>query len=296
MNKLLMLRSIPAAGKTTFAKQLVARGGWIRVNNDDLRESLHNGKWSKHNERLIDSTREFIIKEALLAGDNVVVDNLNLHPKHRQRLQDLAAKYGAQFEEKFFDVTLEVAIERDLKRPNSVGHRVIEKWHRDYIAESTEIITYTPPKDKPEAYLFDIDGTLAHGIGITRKPYEWHKVGTDTVDEGLRHILMSIKGYDVMADPEYPVEIILMSGRDSVCRAETEEWLKVNGIPYGHLYMRPEGDKRKDYEVKKELFEQHIRNEYNVQGVFDDRWGVCRLWLSMGLKVYNVSGLDRGDF
>src|ERR1039458_315496 len=92
MRKLLLLVGLPASGKTTFARKLVAGDikpmgrSWVRVNNDDFRESLHSGRWSKHNEPLITEIRNFIIEQALTRGDNVVVDNLNLHHKHKQRL------------------------------------------------------------------------------------------------------------------------------------------------------------------------------------------------------------------
>ena len=35
--KLLLLKGLPASGKTTFAKELVRKdGNWVRVNKDDL--------------------------------------------------------------------------------------------------------------------------------------------------------------------------------------------------------------------------------------------------------------------
>ena len=50
--KLLLLKGLPASGKTTFAKELVrSDGNWIRVNKDDLRNMLHGGKWQSSRER-----------------------------------------------------------------------------------------------------------------------------------------------------------------------------------------------------------------------------------------------------
>ncbi len=284
--KLLALQGLPASGKTTEARKLVD-SGWIRVNKDDLRSMLHNSKWSSKNEAQVISIRDAIIIDSLKRNKNVVVDDTNFNKVHIESFKQLAMEYDATFEKKFIDTPIEECIARDLARPNSVGEKVIRKMYSDYLAPQPTV--YIPPEGKPDAYIFDIDGTLAHGIGITRKPYEWHKVGTDTLDQELRHILMSLRGYDVMDDPEETVKIILMSGRDSVCRPETEQWLKDNNIPYDHLYMRSEGDKRKDFEVKEELFNQHIRDNYRVRVIFDDRSQVVELWRSLGLICYQVA-------
>ena len=49
--KLIMTKGLPASGKSTWAKQyLDDNPGTKRVNKDDLRAMLDNGKWSKRNE------------------------------------------------------------------------------------------------------------------------------------------------------------------------------------------------------------------------------------------------------
>ena len=51
MSKLLILKGLPASGKSTYAKELVSKG-WKRVNKDDLRSMIDGGKWSKKNEEM----------------------------------------------------------------------------------------------------------------------------------------------------------------------------------------------------------------------------------------------------
>ena len=58
--------------------------------------------------------------------------------------------------------------------------------------------------------------------------------------------------------------MILVSGRDEVCRSETEAWLEKHDIEYKALFMRPAGDKRKDTIVKREIFDREIRDKYAV--------------------------------
>lgn len=57
--------------------------------------------------------------------------------------------------------------------------------------------------------------------------------------------------------------------------------------------MRPEGDIRKDSIVKREIFENYIRDYYNIQFVLDDRNQVVEMWRSLGLKCLQV---QEGDF
>jgi len=88
--------------------------------------------------------------------------------------------------------------------------------------------------------------------------------------------------------------IIFCSGRDAVCRPETEAWLDLFvGVPYEALFMRPEGDGRKDAVVKREIFDQDIRDSWRIVGVFDDRQQVVRMWRALGLTVFQVA---EGDF
>lgn len=290
--KLLMLRGLPASGKSTYAKSLIEKGGWVRVNNDDLRDTMHGGKWTKHNESLITQVREAMIRHALVNGDNVVIDNLNLHPKHKRLYKELAIKYGATFETKDFNTPVQECISRDLLREKGVGRKVIMDWYNQYLRQPAE--TYVPPAGKPKAIICDIDGTLAHrqeGEGA-RSFYDWKRVGEDTVDEIVADIIRHYYSRDVNDDDPEP-KIILMSGRDAICRPETEEWLKKHDIPYDLLYMRNVDDNRKDSIVKRELFDAYIRENYQAIFILDDRNQVVEMWREMGLKVLQVA---EGDF
>jgi len=80
--KLLMLKGLPGSGKSTYAKTLLEKGGWVRVNKDDLRAMMHNSKHSSKKEVMILRVRDLIVKEALERNLNVVVDDTNFHPKH----------------------------------------------------------------------------------------------------------------------------------------------------------------------------------------------------------------------
>lgn len=53
--------------------------------------------------------------------------------------------------------------------------------------------------------------------------------------------------------------------------------------------MRKEKDYRDDTTIKKELFEEYIKNKYQPMFVIDDRPSVVQMWVDLGLFVFNVN-------
>ncbi len=132
--------------------------------------------------------------------------------------------------------------------------------------------------------LVDIDGTVALMAG--RSPYDWSRVGSDAPNQP---VIAAVRAMHAAGH-----EIVFCSGRDEVCRAETEAWLELYvGVPYAGLFMRPAHDSRKDSVVKREIFESEIRDRWRIVGVFDDRQQVVRMWRAIGLTVFQVA---EGDF
>lgn len=138
--------------------------------------------------------------------------------------------------------------------------------------------------DLPDCYIFDIDGTLA--IMGDRGPYEWTRVEVDTPNLPVCMLWEPLR--------KSSDRIFIFSGRDSICRDQTERWLRLNNITYyDGLFMRPESDQRKDSIIKQELYEANIKDKYNVLGIFDDRNQVVDMWRSLGLPCFQVA---YGDF
>lgn len=284
--KLRVLVGLPASGKSTYAKTLVEEG-WTRTNKDTIREELFPDYKRKDEKRVVKERNRQII-EALEQRKNVVVDDTNLNPVHVRDLANLAKEYDAEFEvdRSFLEVPLHVCIDRDREREKSVGAGVIRGMFHQYIKRSPTALSYDP--SLPMAIICDIDGTLAH-MDDKRKPYEWHKVGTDSIDPGVAHLIDAVNcvGY---------AKVFLFSGRNEVCRPETEEWLERNDIEYEALYMRPRYNpgttKESDIDdriIKKDMLMEHIVGKYNVLFVVDDRPKVCRMWRDeFGLRTLNV--------
>ena len=66
-----------------------------------------------------------------------------------------------------------------------------------------------------------------------------------------------------------------------------------HGVTYEQLHMRKKGDMRKDAVIKKEMFEKHVKNNFNVCFIFDDRQLVVEMWREMGITCLQVAP---GDF
>ncbi len=290
MQTVLILKGLPASGKSTYAKELVDKykgANWKRINKDDLRAMLDNSNWSKYNEKFILKVRDHLIEQALLSGYNIVVDDTNLSPKHYKTIKDIVLKLNTyhstdiEIDTKLFDTPVEECIQRDLKRPVSVGEKVIRDMYNKYLRPDPEEIKYL--SSLPDAIICDIDGTLA--IMKNRGPFDWDKVDQDDYKVSVRNILLSIQDSH---------KIIIFSGRDSICYEKTEDWLMCTGIPFDKLYMRPKGDMRKDSIVKKEMFDLYVRGKYNIDFVLDDRNQVVDMWRNeLGLTCLQVA---EGDF
>jgi predicted kinase len=188
MPKIIILKGLPASSKSTWSKEQVAKDpNTKRVSKDDLRLMLDNSRHSKANEKFVLKVRDFTIMEAINDGHNIIVDDTNLHPKHEERIRELAKtaklKTTVEINDSFLEVPLEECIKRDLKRPNSVGEKVIRDMHKQAFPDLYKELCCPIVQDKnlPKACIFDIDGSLSK-MG-DRSPYDWKKVGIDTLNE-----------------------------------------------------------------------------------------------------------------
>lgn len=280
--RVVICKGLPASGKSTWARELVrtSDGAWKRVNKDDLRAMLDDGRFSRENEELVLRTRDALILAALDAGKNVVVDDTNLAPEHEARVRELA-KGRAEVEVRTFEVTVDEAIWRDQRRSKPVGERVIRQMHNQFLGEPG---AYHPRAHLPPAVICDLDGTLAHLNG--RDPYNATTCGRDALNPPVGEL---VKLYAESAR----AAIILVSGREARFRPQTERWLSKHGIAWKELHMRSTGDNRKDAIVKREIFDREIRDRYRILFVLDDRNQVVEMWRELGLTCLQVAP---GDF
>ena len=284
--KLIMCIGLPGSGKSTWANAQDA----VVVNKDKIRIELNatGWQWSPENEKDVIKVRDERIVEALNSKKyniTVISDDTNFGRKHKVRLEQLARENGATFEIKSFtDVPLDVCIERDAQRVGQarVGEAVIKSMAEKFLKVPTvvEIKPYIPNADLMDAILCDLDGTLSLLNG--RSPYDASTCEKDKVNHEIKTILEVF--YRFMQ-----WQIIYLSGREDKYRSQTERFLQHHHCPPGPLHMRASGDFRKDYIVKSELFDAHIRDKYRVRFALDDRNQVVEMWRKMGLTCLQVA-------
>jgi len=132
---LVILKGLPASGKSTLARELVAEG-YKRVNKDELRLMMDNGKFNGKNEKLIEDTCLFIIRTSLEAGFDVVSDNTNLVPSWIDDQYRVAESVGADVKIVIIKTPLSECLRRDKEREESkrVGAFVILNMFNKYFA------------------------------------------------------------------------------------------------------------------------------------------------------------------
>lgn len=269
---------ISASGKTYWASQQNAvdiNRDWIRFNVIAPGSDWGTYKFNKAKENEVTKIQEQLVMDAHGKGQDVIISDTNINPNTRNKWITLLTELGYEVDVKEFPITLEQAYKRDSLRANGVGQNVIYSQYQKWL-EYKGRKTYTPDHSLDKAVIFDIDGTLAQMNG--RNPFDWGKVGTD---DPRMFIVEMVRFYKHLK-----YDIIIVSGRDGVCKDLTEEWLGRHMVPFDKFFIRPEGDTRKDTVVKEEIFWNDIAEHYNVVGVVDDRPSVVRMWHE--LKIPNV--------
>lgn len=286
---------LPASGKSTWAKEQVVNGEGkiIRINMDDIRAMLAL-PYSTKNENLAQKLQVEMLVAAVKAGKDVILDNTHITdtmPKAYKKALDGSVQFEVA---DFTDVPLDICLERDSLREKSVGTKVIKSMHQK-LKSGKFVLTaewmndvkisplYVPKPNSAAAVVFDIDGTLAKHVA--RSPYDYSRVITDEV---FTHVLRVLYMHWNKGD-----KILIVSGREDSCREDTEKWFRMNNIPFDKLWMRKTGDTRDDREVKQEIFDTHIRDDYRVWGWYDDRNRVVNRMRAIGLNVFQVAP---GDF
>lgn len=312
--EMLVLVGLPASGKSTYAKEFCnLHKNYIRLNRDDIREMFGvANSFSKENENLVVESQLSLIEKAYKKGFSVVLDNTNFNPDVFKKIDVLNLKYDVNVEFKYFDVSLEECIKRNSERerpvPKDVIYNMFLKWVKgktpqqiiDKVKSKTSAMMekfepyyydnfnntniFTIRDTLKDAIIVDIDGTIA--FANNRNIYDYSKVH---LDDPNVEVLDIIKSYVDKND----LNVIIVSGRKSDSAKQTKQWLNQHFPRYDYLYMRNEKDNRCDSVIKEEIYDNYIKDKFNVLAVFDDRNRVVDMWRKNGLKVLQVA---EGDF
>lgn len=287
-----------ASGKTTFAEQMLASAdnNNVRVSRDEYRYMWKNaGLVSNKIELLINKRIHEDVSYFLSSGFNVIYDATNLRKSY---LQEIVEKYNtlANIEFVLFDVDLDTCIERDSKRKRSVGADVIKgqfkrfeelKKNFDFSALPKKRKKYRRPLSSINTkycICVDMDGTLAD-LG-PRDPYETNGVINDQINLPVKMTVEALVNY------HGNLQLFIVSGREEKTRKQTEDWLKQHKIKYNKVFLRKNGDFRRDSVIKNEIYDE-ITKEYQPLVILDDRAAVVDALRERGFTVFQV---NEGNF
>ena len=315
-----ILRGFAGSGKSTAGNQ-------IKNDNDNTIIVSADDYWMVDGKYVFDASRLALahaqcfqrFSDAVANGQNVIVDNTNLNYKDITKYIDYLLKnnnlnqytYSVELVQVQFN-SIEKAIELRSNREDgkNIPENRMRQMHKkfkedirghlltDYkgkiglgeldMLENT--LPWTEPVEGlPEAIICDLDGTLAifeytNGLKI-RSPYAAELSESDFI---CRPVAMALSGFFHAG-----IEVIFVSGRADNHRAPTEAFLErvseLYGFAYEHLLMRKAGDSRSDVIVKKEIYDEFIKDQYNIVAVFDDRRQVVDFWRSEGLYVFDCN-------
>jgi predicted kinase len=295
--KLIVKRGLPGSGKSTSAREMVSKdGNTARINFDDLRAMLFNGKWSRQREKAVNTLCGLMIQALAAMNLNVIIDNTNLTQRHVDSYKAIAKQESLEFVEEIHPMNIEGCVFHDrLREPGKgrVGRAVIER-----LAISSGWFKFLPDE---RIWIFDVDGTLADSShraqaflnipsgdeGVLRN--EWDKFFAASADDN------PIEAVQKWAQEVYRSgdTVVICSGRsDDYCDVTTE-WLDKHKIPFHHILMRRRGDKREDYIVKNELL--NILPKQQIVAIVDDRQQVIDMWRrvrqaeNLSYRVYQVA-------
>jgi predicted kinase len=115
---------LPGSGKTTWYK----RRGVTPLSSDMLRTILFDDITEQRYQGLVFSTLRSLLRARLIARMPWnYVDATNLSPHERRQWIKMAKSFGYEVQAVFFDVPLEVCLDRNRKRDRPVGDDVMHK-------------------------------------------------------------------------------------------------------------------------------------------------------------------------
>lgn len=141
--------------------------------------------------------------------------------------------------------------------------------------------------------IFDLDGTLAiidERRQLATKPDG--KLNWKTFFDP-KNIQLDQPNHPVMATFQAMKaaghRVGVFSGRDSISRKETEQWLSQFGIKPDFLRMRPEKSFIKDDILKKQWLDEELEMGHTILCTFDDRDKVVQMWRDNGIVCFQVA-------
>jgi predicted kinase len=122
--RIVVLVGLPGSGKSTYLERLGATG----LSSDAVRKLLADDESDQTIHARVFQTIRYLLEQRLAIGRPVTyIDATSLTPEERAPYLEIGRAHGCEMEAVFFDVPLEVCLERNARRHRVVPEEVLEK-------------------------------------------------------------------------------------------------------------------------------------------------------------------------
>ncbi|NDW18018.1 polynucleotide kinase [Dysgonomonas sp. 216] len=282
----LVLLGVSDDEKVLFARKLVESGkNWMFVNRNGIRQiNFSEIKMGVRQENLITEMILSSVNGLLSKKSNVVLDIDTFKEDHYTQLIT-RFNHQASISFKVFEAHISDKTDKAQTKRIKEFDNFLEKFdvsQRKQIEDTEKVLEQD--ETLPKAIICDLDGTLALMNG--RPSYNASKADEDILNVSVANLLKIYSGLGY--------KILLLTGRYERFREPSLRFLSIHNVLYDGLWMRKDGDMRKDAVTKYEVFMTEIYNKYFVEFVLEDRNQVVDMWRKeIGLPCFQV---NYGDF
>jgi len=144
--RIVVLAGLPGSGKSTWLER-TAGGG---ISSDAVRKLLADDETDQSIHVRVFQTVRYLLEQRIAIGRPVTyIDATNLTPEERRPYIEIAKARGCEIEAVFFDVPLEVCLDRNARRPRMVPPdamgKMASKLVPPAVSEGFHIVTVLRP-------------------------------------------------------------------------------------------------------------------------------------------------------
>jgi predicted kinase len=133
--RIVVLAGLPGSGKSTW----LTRTGGGGLSSDSVRKLLADDETDQTIHVQVFQTIRYLLEQRLAIGRPVTyIDATNLTPEERRPYIDIARARGCEIEAVFFDVPLDVCLERNARRHRVVPAEALAKMAAKLVPPSVQ--------------------------------------------------------------------------------------------------------------------------------------------------------------
>jgi predicted kinase len=133
--RIVVLVGLPGSGKSTYLEQIGVRG----LSSDAIRQLLADDETDQTIHARVFQTLRYLLGQRLELGRPVTyIDATNLTPQERRPYLEIGRARGCDVEALFFDVPLQVCLDRNARRRRVVPAEALRKMSLKLVPPTTD--------------------------------------------------------------------------------------------------------------------------------------------------------------